>query len=481
MNFSHLNLEIRPIQSQEKLSQNTSQILLITAEDQLEDKKLNALLTSKIKEVFEKKENKIFTHIADREYFICVISSREFNKNKSLGISLYKDLKDENVNAVFMNGLQQLSKEQNQAFLEGFYYGSYQFKAYKKKENTSKITAYISQTIYEEIAIGQIKNLAESVALTRNLVNEPPNKLNALMFSKQVEEAGKHFGFETEILHEQKITELGMGGLLGVNQGSEVPPTFNIMTYAPENAVNTAPLVLVGKGVMFDTGGYSLKIKGGMSGMKADMGGGATVLGIISAVAKNKLPYHIVGLVPATDNKIDGKALLVDDVITMMDGTNVEIQNTDAEGRLVLADALVYAKKYKPQLVIDIATLTGAAAAITGPFGIASAGNQQEDIDELKQAGEKTYERLFQLPLWEEFADLLKSDVADLKNIGGPIGGASTAAQFLKHFTAYNWMHLDIAGAAFLDKPAGTLPAGATGVGVRLVYDFIQNRSVKNN
>lgn len=417
MNFSHLNLEIRPIQSQEKLSQNTSQILLITAEDQLEDKKLNALLTSKIKEVFEKKENKIFTHIADREYFICVISSREFNKNKSLGISLYKDLKDENVNAVFMNGLQQLSKEQNQAFLEGFYYGSYQFKAYKKKENTSKITAYISQTIYEEIAIGQIKNLAESVALTRNLVNEPPNKLNALMFSKQVEEAGKHFGFETEILHEQKITELGMGGLLGVNQGSEVPPTFNIMTYAPENAVNTAPLVLVGKGVMFDTGGYSLKIKGGMSGMKADMGGGATVLGIISAVAKNKLPYHIVGLVPATDNKIDGKALLVDDVITMMDGTNVEIQNTDAEGRLVLADALVYAKKYKPQLVIDIATLTGAAAAITGPFGIASAGNQQEDIDELKQAGEKTYERLFQLPLWEEFADLLKSDVADLKNI----------------------------------------------------------------
>lgn len=175
MNFSHLNLEIRPIQSQEKLSQNTSQILLITAEDQLEDKKLNALLTSKIKEVFEKKENKIFTHIADREYFICVISSREFNKNKSLGISLYKDLKDENVNAVFMNGLQQLSKEQNQAFLEGFYYGSYQFKAYKKKENTSKITAYISQTIYEEIAIGQIKNLAESVALTRNLVNEPPN------------------------------------------------------------------------------------------------------------------------------------------------------------------------------------------------------------------------------------------------------------------------------------------------------------------
>lgn len=481
MNFSNLNLEIRPIQSQEKLSENTSQILLITAEDQLEDTKLNALLTSKIKKAFEKKENKIFTHIADKEYFICVISSQEFNKNKSLGISLYKDLKDENVNSVFINGLQHLSKEQNHAFLEGFYYGSYKFKAYKKEDDAHKVTAYISQTIYEEIAIEQIKNLAESVALTRNLVNEPPNKLDALMYSEKVEEAGKHFGFETEILHKEKITELGMGGLLGVNQGSDVPPTFNIMTYAPENAVNTEPLVLVGKGVMFDTGGYSLKIKGAMSGMKADMGGGATVLGIISAVAKNKLPYHVVGLVPATDNKIDGKALLVDDVITMMDGTNVEVQNTDAEGRLVLADALVYAKKYKPQLVIDIATLTGAAAAITGPFGIASAGNQQEDIDELKQSGEKTYERLVQLPLWDEFAELLKSDVADLKNIGGPIGGASTAAQFLKHFTAYNWMHLDIAGAAFLDKATGSLPAGATGAGVRLVYNFIQNRSIEPN
>lgn len=476
MNFSNLNLEIKPIQYKDKLSQDTCQIYVLTDEKKLEELNLNNLISSKIKKAFQAKENKIFSFTDDRENIICVSQSNKFQKNKSLGQSLYKKLKEEKINNVFINNFDHVSAEITSAFLEGFYYESYQFKAYKKKNDFHKITAYITQTTYENASIDKIKNIAESIAYTRSLVNLPPNKLDAQIFADEVIKAGKHFGFETEIYHKAKITEFGMGGLLAVNQGSDVPPTFNTMTYKPENAINSKPIVLVGKGVMFDTGGYSLKIKGFMSTMKADMGGGATVLGIISAIAKNKLPYHVIGLVPATDNKINGRALLVDDVITMMDGTNVEVQNTDAEGRLILADALVYAQKLNPELVIDIATLTGAAAAITGPFGIASATNHQEDLDELKKAGQRTYERLVELPMWRELADLLKSEVADLKNIGGPTAGASTAALFLRNFTDYNWIHLDIAGAAFLKQATENLPSGATGIGVKLVYDFIENK-----
>jgi leucyl aminopeptidase len=233
-------------------------------------------------------------------------------------------------------------------------------------------------------------------------------------------------------------------------------------------------LVLVGKGVTFDTGGYSLKAGNSMPGMKSDMAGGAAVLGIISAAAQNNLPFHVIGIVPATNNMISGNALVVDDIITMMDGTTVEILNTDAEGRLILADALTFAKRFEPELVIDMATLTGASVAITGSFGIATAGNTQEQMDALKISGENVYERLIQLPFWKEFEELLKSDIADLKNIGGPIGGATTAGKFLEHFTDYPWIHLDIAGAAHINKATGYKQSGGTGVAVRLIYDFIK-------
>ena len=267
-----------------------------------------------------------------------------------------------------------------------------------------------------------------------------------------------------------------MGGLLGVNAGSKTPPTFNIFTYKPENAVNEKPIVFVGKGVMYDTGGYSLKPSNYMSTMKCDMGGGAAVLSSIAAISMNKLPYYVVGLVPATDNKIGPDALVVDDVITMMSGKTVEVQNTDAEGRLVLADALHYAKRYNPELVIDLATLTGAAAAITGPFGIAMAGNTPENMEEVKVAGKTTHEQIFELPFWEEYDELLKSDIADLKNIGGKTGGATTAGKFLENFTDYNWIHLDIAGPAFLDSSKGYKQSGGTGAGVRLLHELITQR-----
>ena len=184
----------------------------------------------------------------------------------------------------------------------------------------------------------------------------------------------------------------------------------------------------------------------------------------------------MIGLVPATDNKISANALVVDDIITISDGTTVEVQNTDAEGRLVLADALVYAKQFIPELVIDLATLTGAAAAITGSLGIAMAGNSKKAMEELKKSGDNVYERLMELPMWREFNEMLKSEVADLKNIGGSEGGATTAAKFLEHFTDYDWIHLDIAGPASVKKAHGYIQAGGTASGVRLLYNFIENK-----
>lgn len=479
MKNSYLNLELSSYNSTGEIPENSCKIVLISEVKQLEKHDSNASISKKIATAFEAQKDTVITHFGDSQSFWVVATSQDSEQNRKLGISLYKTLAKENCDISYLEGLNDLRESQKNSFLEGLLMGSYQFDSYQKKKERKELKVYISTEASSEKSIKAVTNVINGVALTRSLVNEPPNKLDSVRFSERIVEAGKKYGFKTEVLQKDRITALRMGGLLGVNQGSDVPPTFNIMTYHPKIALNKQPLVLVGKGVTFDTGGYSLKVGGSMSTMKSDMGGGATVVGIMAAVAMNKLPYYVVGLVPATDNKIDGKALLVDDVITMMDGTTVEIQNTDAEGRLILADALTYAKRYNPELVVDMATLTGAAAAITGPFGIAMAGNQQEKMDELKRSGETTYERLFQLPFWKEFEDLLKSDVADLKNIGGPVGGASTAGKFLEHFTDYDWIHLDIAGPAFLKDAKGSNPSGGTGIGVRLLYDFIKLNSEK--
>ena len=198
------------------------------------------------------------------------------------------------------------------------------------------------------------------------------------------------------------------------------------------------------------------------------------------AVSTAKLPIHVIGLVPATDNRIGKNALVPDDIITMHDGTTVEVLNTDAEGRLILADALAYAKKFGPQLVIDLATLTGSAAAITGAYGSAFMGTADDAVKaELKSTGDEVYERMAELPFWDEYSDLLKSEVADQKNIGGPVGGAITAGKFLLKYTDYPWIHIDIAGPAFIDKADSYRHAGGTGVGVRLLYRFLKSRAGK--
>ena len=267
------------------------------------------------------------------------------------------------------------------------------------------------------------------------------------------------------------------GGLLAVNRGSIDPPTFSILEYKPSKKVNKKPVVLVGKGVVYDTGGLSLKpTKGSMDEMKSDMAGAATVAGAIYAAAKAELPVHIIGLIPATDNRPDGNAYAPGDVITMHDGSTVEVLNTDAEGRMILADALSYAKKYKPELVIDAATLTGSAQRAVGKHAIVAMGNAESLwMQKLAQSGDSVYERIVEFPFWDEYADDMKSDIADQKNIGGANAGAITAGKFLEKFTDYPYIHMDIAGVAFLGEKFSYHGKGGTGIGVRLLFDFLKN------
>lgn len=366
------------------------------------------------------------------------------------------------------------------AFLEGLLLSAYRFDKYKTKKTEERKQLSSIGLSHPQISKEQAKEVEKLVAGTcaaRDLINEPVIYLTATQLSNDLKTLGKEAGFSVEVLEEARIQSLKMGGLLAVNAGSQEPPTFSILEYKSENAVNTQPLILVGKGVVYDTGGLSLKpTPGSMDMMKSDMSGAAAVAGAIYAVAANKLPVHVIGLIPATDNRPGENAITPGDVISMYSGTTVEVMNTDAEGRLILADALTYAKKYNPMLVIDLATLTGAALRAIGPEGIVCMGTadiQQKEL--LFDAGREAYERLVEFPLWEEYEKQLESSVADLSNLGGPNAGATTAGIFLKHFVDYPWMHLDIAGPAYLTKPDSYRGKGGTGVGVRLLYQFIKS------
>ena len=363
-------------------------------------------------------------------------------------------------------------------FLEGFTLANYEFNNHKTSVSSNVFN--IETSFSSHLCATSI----EGAFIARDLVNEPLSHLNAEALSRAIQNLSKEAGFSVEVFDEKKIKDLNMGGVLSVNKGSIAKPTFNILTYNKSSKNNKQPIVLVGKGVMYDTGGLSLKpTPNSMDMMKSDMAGAAAVVGIIYALAKAKIDTYVVGLIPAVENRPGGEAYVPGDVITMMSGQTVEVLNTDAEGRLILADALHYAKKYNPKLVIDIATLTGAAVRTVGRHGIVAMENYNKPIfsdfsDSMKSlltVGDVVGEKIAIQPFWDDYRDELKSTIADIKNLGGAEAGHVTAGKFLEHFVDYPWIHLDIASLAFLQKEYIYHKAGGTGIGVRLLVNFIAN------
>ena len=372
-----------------------------------------------------------------------------------------------------------IDKKYALAFLEGMILGNYQFIKHKtkaEKEKNTLSTMFVHSTEITTKHLEELSIVTDAVCKARDLVNEPVNYLNATDLANAFVKMGKEAGFTVDVLNKAKIVSNKMGGLLSVNQGSVDPPTFSIMEYKPRRAINKQPYVLVGKGVVYDTGGLSIKPTAGMDTMKCDMGGAAAVGCLMYAIAKAKLPIHVIALAPATDNRPGFNAFAPGDIITMHDGSTVEMLNSDAEGRMILADALSYAKRYKPLATFEFSTLTGAAAAAIGPQGIVCMGTANDKMKAaLKQSGDNVHERLAEFPFWDEYDDMLKSDIADMKNIGGAVAGAITAGRFLVKYTDYPYMHFDIAGPAYLSAKDAYRAKGGTGVGIRLIFDYFKN------
>ena len=422
---------------------------------------------------FPKGEQGILVHfiqIAD-----CAITQKETNRRA--GNEIITAVAHYKIDALTI--LNKSGKNYIAEYVEGMVLGGYQFNKYLSGRDDAMRGAQTINIIATDIAPSDLEQLEAVLYATykaRDLVNEPQSYLTAVKLGEEIETLGKAFGFDVETLDKSKIQSLKMGGLLAVNKGSFAPPRFSILTYKHPEAKNKKPIVLVGKGVVFDTGGINLKpTQGSLDMMKCDMAGAATVIGAMVAVAKANLPIHLIALVPATDNRVGNEAYLPGDVITMYDGTTVEVLNTDAEGRLILADALHYAKKYAPELVLDFATLTGAAVRSLGQHAICYMGTADKSVkSNLENCGEQVYERLVEFPLWKEYGNALKSNIADLKNIGGPTAGQITAGKFLQHFTDYPWLHFDIAGPAFLRAADSYRTKEGTGVGVRLIFEFLK-------
>jgi leucyl aminopeptidase len=388
------------------------------------------------------------------------------NRNKGTEVQIINQTRDQNLSLFAA---------------EGLVLGNYQFNRHRtasKDSNSLRSVTVISARIRSQ-TIDELNATCEATLLARDLVNEPVNILNATALSKEFQKMGKTAGFSVEVWNKKKIEQMKMGGLLAVNAGSVDEPTFSIMTYKHPQAKNKKPYVIVGKGVVYDTGGLSLKpTSNSMDMMKCDMAGAAAVACALYAIAKSKLKLHVVALVPATDNRPGFNAFAPGDIITMMDDSTVEMLNSDAEGRMILADALHFAKKYEPALVIDLATLTGSAVAALGTSVIAGMGTAADpQKNKLLESGRRVHERVAELPFYDDYDEVLKSDVADQKNIGGPYAGAITAGRFLLKYTAYPYYHLDIAGPAFLTSKESYRGKGGTGTGVRLLFDYFKSLS----
>jgi len=422
---------------------------------------------------FEKSEDKHVTIKSIDKSYILVKQKLDSEPLRKEGAKIISAISSPKQN-VYVSG----SENDLYFLLEGMALASYAFTKYftdeKKREKREEI--FVSS----ELSKAKLEELNASISAVfwaRDMVNEPLSYLTAEKFAFEMKSLAKKAPLNITVLEKAQIEALKMGGLLAVNKGSIDPPSFTILEYKPEKPRNSKPIVFVGKGVVYDTGGLSLKpTPGSMDVMKSDMGGGAAVAGAVYLAALWKLDVHVIALVPATDNRPGLNAYTPGDIVTMYDGTTVEVLNTDAEGRMILADALAYSKKYEPELVIDAATLTGAAVKAIGSHASIIMGNaDQKYFNQLNDAGNTSFDRVVQFPFWDEYFEEMKSKIADLKNIGSGNAGMITAGKFLEHFVKSPYIHMDIAGPAWTDSTSGYITSGGTGAGVRLLANFLKN------
>jgi leucyl aminopeptidase len=369
------------------------------------------------------------------------------------------------------------------AAVEGAVLGLYRYSPYKtvgreELQDVQEMTIVPGPKDYALVRdeVQKTKIIADAVCFARDLVSAPANEMTPSILAEQARVVAKRKNVSCRVLEKGQMKALGMNALLGVAAGSDQPPKLIVLEYTGGKK-GEAPIALVGKGLTFDSGGISIKPAEKMDEMKTDMAGGAAVLAVIRAAADLKLPVHLVGLVPATENLSGGSALKPGDVLKSHSGRTIEVLNTDAEGRLILADALSYACRYKPSAIIDIATLTGACVVALGEEVAGMLGTDDRMKKALREAADATGELIWELPLWDHYHELIKSDIADYKNSAGRLGGAITGAAFLSKFVGeYPWVHLDIAGPAWTTKDRGYIPKGASGIPVRLLVEFLRNR-----
>lgn len=373
-----------------------------------------------------------------------------------------------------------------EAVIEGTVLGGYRFDRFKTGKRAERHSVDRMSLLYPDstqcssdidTVISRTLSICDGVRLARDLVSLPGNVATTGYLADTAREISERYSMNITVLEKNDLEQSGFNALMAVGKGSAEPPRLIILEYrrGPEKE---GPVVLVGKGVTFDSGGISIKPSAGMEEMKTDMAGAAAVLGTLSAAAALGLPLNLVGIIPAVENMPDGCSYRPGDVISTLSGTTVEVTNTDAEGRLILCDALHYAQRFKPRAVIDLATLTGACVVALGHEASGMMGNDQKLMRSLKESGDRCGERLWELPLWDSYGEYLKSDIADLKNAGSRDGGSITAGWFLKQFVGTaRWSHLDIAGTAWCGTARPYIPKGATGVGVRLLVDYLTRLS----
>ena len=366
------------------------------------------------------------------------------------------------------------------ALIEGFVMGSYAYLGYKTDEKEKgkvidSVTVVVpkkNQLKQAEVGLARGEIISWAVCNCRDLVSLPGNALYPETYAKEAEKLARTYKFKCKILSESDIKKEKMGALLSVSQGSDKSPRFVVLEYKGKQSGK--PVVLIGKGVTFDSGGISLKSSLDMGEMKGDMTGSAVVLNVFAAAARLQAKINLIALLPLVENMPSGKATRPGDIVTARSGLTIEVINTDAEGRLILADAIDYAKKFDPEAVIDIATLTGATTYILGYAGAPFVGTNGNLNDNIRAAADATGERVWELPLWEDYVEAMKSPIADLKNSGGKWAGTLTAASFLKQFTGdWPWAHIDIASCDLEFKGKPYVPVGPTGFGVRLLLELL--------